>query len=256
MAKIIAVANQKGGVAKTTTALTLAQGLAARRLRVLAIDADPQGNLSDAAGADRTKPTTYHVLRGTRTITDAIQQAGGVDVIAADIDLAASERELTQLGRERVLARALEGVRDSYDYIIIDTPPTLGILTLNAFASADRVIIPVTAGIFATKGLTTLAQTIADVREFCGNPGLQIAGVLLTRYDGRSTNAKDFAAIIDQVAASIGVPVYNTRIRAGVAVEEAQARETSILATSSGVASDYNNFTAEFLDKEDKKNGY
>ena len=228
MAKVIAIANQKGGVAKTTTSAAMAAGLKKRGYSVLAIDVDPQGNLSDSCGADnKQKVTVYELLKGETSAEQSIQQLDVFDIIPANIMLAGAEQELSQIGKEQRLKERLMPIIDKYDYIIIDTPPALGILTINAFTVADEVIIPTTAGIFAATGITQLYDTIQNVRKYC-NEKVKIAGVLLTKYNPRSNNNKDMKDLTEQLANYMSAPMYNTYIRASVVVEEAQARKVDL----------------------------
>lgn len=254
MAKVIAIANQKGGVAKTTTSAAMAAGLKKRGYSVLAIDVDPQGNLSDSCGADnKQKVTVYELLKGETSAEQSIQQLDVFDIIPANIMLAGAEQELSQIGKEQRLKERLMPIIDKYDYIIIDTPPALGILTINAFTVADEVIIPTTAGIFAATGITQLYDTIQNVRKYC-NEKVKIAGVLLTKYNPRSNNNKDMKDLTEQLANYMSAPMYNTYIRASVVVEEAQARKVDLFTykNNSTVGEDYNAFIDEFLKGDNK----
>lgn len=249
MAKIIAVANQKGGVAKTTTTAALAAGLKQRGFQVLAVDVDPQGNLSDSAGADNQQEmTVYELLKGETTAEEAIQHLDIFDIIPANIMLAGAEQELSQIGKEQRLKERLSPIVEQYDYIIIDTPPALGVLTINAFTVADEIIIPTQAGIFAATGIKQLYDTIKNVRKYC-NEKVKIAGVLMTRYNPRSNNNKDMKDLTEQIAAYMNAPVFQTFIRASVVVEEAQARKVDLFSYkgNSTVAEDYAQFVEEYL---------
>lgn len=250
MATVIAIANQKGGVAKTTTTAALASALKRRGFRVLAIDLDPQGNLSDSVGADSVQaPTVYEVIRREATPQEAIQRLEAFDILPANIMLAAAEQQLPPTGRDQRLRITVGPIRDAYDYILIDTPPSLGILTVNALTFADEVIIPSNAGIFATKGIQQLALTVEEARDFAGS-SVRIVGVLLTRFNPRTNISQDIRGLTEDIALSIGVRVFGTHIRSSVVVEEAQANRTDLRAYrhSAGVVEDYERFTQEYLE--------
>lgn len=252
MAKVIAIANQKGGVGKTTTTGSMSASLKIRGHRVLAIDLDPQGNLSDSIGADTlNKPTIYEVLMREATVQEAIQRLSAFDIIPANIMLATAERKLPETGRDRRLKFSLESSKKNYDYIIVDTPPSLGILTVNALLFADEVIIPTTAGIFATKGIQQLYNSIQDARELAGSD-VKIVGILLTRYNPRAIISQDIKELTEDLAKAIHAPVYKTFIRNAVVVEEAQANNKDIFnyRANSSVATDYDEFVSEYLGGE------
>lgn len=247
MAKVITVANQKGGVAKTTTTGALAAGLTRRGYKVLAVDLDAQGNLSDSVGVDEQKPTTYELMKGTVAAQDAIQQGKAFQIIPSNLSLASADMEFTQTGREYKLRKALLPLMEEYDYIIIDTPPTLGIMTVNAFIVSDEVIIPA-SGFDGVKGITNLYTTIDTVRDF-GNQKLQIAGILLTMFNPRATidqNIKELAATIGE---HLDIQLFNTFIRSSVVVDEAKANGVDLFTYSAknNVSIDYDNFIDEYL---------
>ena len=247
---IVAVANQKGGVGKTTTAQALAAGLAERKYRVLGIDLDPQGNFSTACGAENYNvPTVYEVMKRAADIGEAIQHMkGGYDVVPANIMLAGAEQELSQTGKEHRLKEAVSVVAGNYDFVVIDTPPSLGVLTVNAFTCATDILIPTTAGIFATAGISQLNETVGSVQRYC-NPGVKIRGILFTRFNPRANISRQIKELTGQLSEYISAPIYQTYIRAGVAVEEAQANKADIFdyAGKSTVAEDYRAFIEEFL---------
>jgi len=247
---IVAVANQKGGVGKTTTAQALAAGLAERKYRVLGIDLDPQGNFSTACGAENYNvPTVYEVMKRGADIREAIQHMkGGYDVVPANIMLAGAEQELSQTGKEHRLKEAVSVVAGEYDFIVIDTPPSLGVLTVNAFTCATDILIPTTAGIFATAGISQLNETVSSVQKYC-NPGVKIRGILFTRFNPRANISRQIKELTEQLSEYISAPIYQTYIRAGVVVEEAQANKADIFnyAGKSTVAEDYRTFIEEFL---------
>lgn len=247
---IVAVANQKGGVGKTTTAQALAAGLAEKGLRVLGIDLDPQGNFSTACGAENYNVlTVYEVMKGGSSIRDAVQHMkGGYDIVPANIMLAGAEQELSQTGKEHRLKEAVAPVVGDYDAIVIDTPPSLGVLTVNAFTCATDILIPTTAGIFATAGISQLNETVISVQKYC-NPDVKIRGILFTRFNPRAHISRQIKELAEQLSQYISAPIYNTYIRSAVAVEEAQANRTDIFdyAERSTVAEDYKAFIEEFL---------
>lgn len=252
MRKIIAVANQKGGVGKTTTAGAMIAGLANRGFKVLGVDLDPQGNLSDSCGAEMyQKPTVYELLKYEEGLDSVIQKIQGFDIIPANIMLAGAEQELSQTGKEHRLKEMVSPAAENYDYIVIDTPPSLGILTVNAFTFADEIIIPTTAGIFATKGIQQLNTTIKNVRKYC-NPSVAVAGILLTKFNPRTNISKMIKELTEQLSQHIDVPIYETFIRVGIVVEEAQANRMDIFSYSgkSTVSEDYSAFIEEYLRRE------
>ena len=259
MPKIIACANQKGGVGKTTTAGALIAGLARKGYKVLGIDLDPQGNLSNSCGAEMyEKATVYELMKREVTAETVIQHASvfhdgkGFDIIPANIMLAGAEQELSQTGKEHRLKETVSPIAKNYDYIIIDTPPSLGVLTVNAFTLADEIIVPTTAGIFAANGIQQLNSTVQNVQKYC-NPNVKIVGILLTRFNQRTNIGRQIKELTEQLGTYINAPVYQTYIRNGIAVEEAQANQTDIFSYSesyskkSTVAEDYNNFVEEYL---------
>lgn len=252
MAKIIALANQKGGVAKTTTTHALAAGLANKGFKVLAIDLDPQGNLTSACGADNfTKPTVYELLKGNTDAASVIQRIHDFDVIPANILLAGAEQEIVQAGKEHRLKEAMESIVDNYDYIVIDCPPSLGVLTSNAFTFANEIIIPSTAGIFAASGIGQLNNLIKSIKKYC-NANVRIKGILLTRFNPRANISKEMKEFTEQIGGMLDAPVFNTFIRSSIAVEEAQANKEDIYTWASGstVAQDYEAFVEEYLKGE------
>jgi chromosome partitioning protein len=226
-ARVIALANQKGGVAKTTTTLNLGVALRERGRRVLAVDLDPQSNLSMSQGIDidALDVTMYDVLVQGAPITDLIQ-AREIDIAPAGIELAGAELALSAtIGRERALERALKPVRELYDDILIDTPPSLGILTINAMVVADGVIVPVQCEYLSLRGLAQLQQTLAQVQEHL-NPRARIVGILPTMYDGRTIHGREAVALLRE---GFGDLVYKTRIGKTIRFAEAPVTGKSIL---------------------------
>lgn len=222
MTQIFAVANQKGGVGKTTTAINLGTALAAVGEKVLLVDIDPQGNASTGLGIDRNQrmTTVYDVLVNEVPAEAAIlnTEIPGLDILPTTVDLAAAELELIEAkGRNKRLRRALRDIAERYNYILIDCPPALGLLTINAMVAADRLLVPLQTEFFALEGLSQLFKTIDMVKEGL-NPELEIEGVVLTMYDKRNNLSDQVAA---DVRAVLGDKVFDTVVPRNVRVSEA-----------------------------------
>jgi chromosome partitioning protein len=248
MADVIALANQKGGVAKTTTTLNLGVALHEKGKRVLIIDLDPQGNLTMSQGMnpDAIERSMFDVLVHRVPISDVIKTVE-VDIAVASIDLAGAELALSALiGRERALEKALVEVRDRYDYILIDTPPSLGLLTINAFVAADGVIVPVQCEYLSLRGLVQLENTLAMVRENL-NPRVHVQGIVPTMYDGRTLHAREAIEILEE---HFGDLIYDTRIRKTVRYAEAPVKGNSVLKydPTGPAAQAYRDLAKEVLD--------
>ncbi len=225
--RVIVFANQKGGVAKTTTTLNLGVAFKEQGYRVLVIDLDPQGNLTMSQGMnpDAIERSMFDVLVHRLPITEIIHRAE-VDVAVSSIDLAGAELALSaMIGRERALEKALLGVRDAYDFIMIDTPPSLGLLTINAFVAATGVIVPVQCEYLSLRGLVQLENTLAMVRENL-NPDVKIEGILPTMFDARTLHAREAVEILEE---NFGELVFKTRIRKTVRYAEAPVKGSSIM---------------------------
>ena len=226
-AKVIAFANQKGGVAKTTTALNLAVAFKESGHRVLAVDMDPQGNLTMSQGIDpdKVERSMFDVLVHRIPISEVIVERE-IDVAVASIDLAGAEIAMsTQIGRERSLQKGLEAVKEDYDFVCIDTPPSLGLLTVNALTAADKVIVPVQCEYLSMRGLVQLQNTLQMIRENL-NPDVELQGILPTMLDSRTVHAKEAVEILEE---NFGELVFNSRIRKAIKFAEAPVRGSSVL---------------------------
>jgi chromosome partitioning protein len=226
-AKVIAFANQKGGVAKTTTTLNLAAAFAEEGHRVLCIDMDPQGNLTMSQGIDpdTLEVSMFDVLVHDMSIREVIRRRE-VDVACSSIDLAGAEIAMSmKIGRERSLDKALREISEDYDFICIDTPPSLGLLTINALTAADKVIVPVQCEYLSMRGLIQLQNTLSMIRENL-NPDVDIAGILPTMVDSRTLHAKEAIEILEE---NFGDRVFGARIRKTIRFAEAPVKGMSVL---------------------------
>jgi len=252
MARIIAFTNQKGGVGKTTTCVNLSAFLVEMGKKVLVIDVDPQGNATSGIGMEKTGNTIYDVLCENCDISDAVLTSPikGLDIIPTSVELAGAEVELVRMpNRERLLKKHLERVRGSYDYICIDCPPSLGLLTLNAITAADALVIPIQCEYFALEGVALLINTIKLIRKQGLNPNLDIDGVLLTMYDKRSTLTELVAA---EILKFFGNKVFKTRIPRNVRLAEAPAhgKPITLFDRKCAGAVAYENLAKEFLARQ------
>ncbi|MFN2589442.1 MAG: ParA family protein [Actinomycetota bacterium] len=231
MARVLAVANQKGGVAKTTTTAALSAAWAARGRKVLAVDLDPQAALTYSLGfePDELEPTIHDVLAGRTGVADTVLTSDeGFDVAPANIDLAGDEAYLLgRTAREYALREALEDVTSRYEILVLDCPPSLGVLTINALTAADQVLIPVQAETLSRRGVAQLLSTVADIRRLT-NPELRVVGLLPTMYDGRTRHARD---VLSAMAVEFTVPVL-APVPKSIRFAEAPATGVSILSHS------------------------
>lgn len=250
MGKCFVFVNQKGGVGKTTSCINIGSYIALMGKSVLLVDFDSQGNLSSGVGVSKDKPTIYELLAGTATAQEAIKKTKvkGLDAISASIDLSGAAIELVnQERREYFLADALSSLRDSYDYILIDCPPSLGLLTLNGLAAADSVLVPMQCEYFALEGITLLLQSVKEVQKSI-NKSLTIGGVFFTMFDGRTRLSQD---VVLQVKTYFKDYVYNTIIPRNVRLSEAPSRGLPICVYDANCAGakSYEQLAREVVDR-------
>jgi chromosome partitioning protein len=249
--RVVAVANQKGGVAKTTTVHSLGVALAESGRRVLLVDLDPQASLTWACGIDpdTVERSMHEVLLRRSKAADAVQQVGGLAVLPSTIDLAGAEMHLlTKTGREYVLRKALDRIVDDYDVVLIDCPPSLGILTINGLTAAGEVLIPLQCEALGQRGVAQLMDTIEDVRSYT-NKDLQVRGVIATMFDGRTKLAHH---VVEEVRETYGLEVFDPPVPKSVKVAEAPGRGRSVLehAPSSKGATAYRELAEHIFGKK------
>lgn len=251
MIKIISITNQKGGVGKTTTTSAVAAGFKLKGYRVLCVDLDPQSNLSFSSGAETDDcPTIYEILKGEAKTSFSIQKMPSFDIISSNILLSGIELEFTQTGREFLLKEALNTVKDKYDYIFIDTPPALSILTVNAFTASDYIVIPMLADIFSLQGIAQLSETIERVKKYC-NPNLKVEGIVLTKFNKRTILSREIKGTAELIAEKLNTSLFNSTIRSSVAIMEAQTNQQDIFnyAPKNAAAQDYMDLVEELIER-------
>lgn len=254
--KTIVFSNQKGGVSKTTSANALTFGLIGKNKKVLAVDTDPQGNFSFSMGIDplNTQHTLYEALKGMCDVAKALQnRLNGVDVLSVGLEAAAADMELVSLpAREYRLKDILNTFKADYDYCVIDTSPTLGLLTMNALTAADELIIPLTLDAYGLMGINQLGGFITNIRKYT-NADLKVKGILITKYNERLNITQSLIDTVQRAADSMQAIVFNTKIRESVAVREVQATQGILFddAPKAGASQDYLQFVDEFLKMEE-----
>ena len=245
MSKIISISNHKGGVGKTTSAINIGAGLNKLKKKVLLIDLDPQANLSQSLGVIEPERNIYGALRGEYKL-QPIEIVKGLDVIPSTLDLSGAEVEMSgEAGREYILKELIDPIRSSYDFIIIDSPPSLGLLTINAFTASDSILIPLQAQYLALQGLTKLIEVVDKIKKRL-NKELRVGGVFITQYDSRKVLNRDVAETIE---AHFKDEVFKTKIRDNVALAEAPAQGLDIFRYNSKSygAEDYLKLSKEIL---------
>jgi chromosome partitioning protein len=254
--KIIAIANQKGGVGKTTTAIHLGAGIAMDGKSVLLIDIDPQGNASSGLGFSPREEAagTYDILMDDVPLSTVVRptMVAGLDMVTSDVRLLGAEVELvSMMARETVLKRAIEKLDRGYEFIFVDCPPSLGLLTLNALTASDSIIIPMQCEYYALEGLTSLMSTVKLIRERL-NPGLEIEGILLTMYDGRLNLSKQ---VRDEIGEVFGSRVFRTLVSRNVRLSEAPSfgKPVYLYDPNSRGAQNYRELTMEFLSGQNER---
>lgn len=257
MGIILAIGNQKGGIGKTTTAVNLAMSLTFLKKKVLLIDLDQQANATDTfKGKIDNTATIYDILIDNSPVQDTIQKTPSGDIIAGDPQLADIERKLAEIGREHQVKKHLSTIVKDYDYIIIDTPPNLGVMLTNALTFANYVLIPVEADRYATQGLQQFFNTVESIKEY-SNPNLKVLGIFFVKYDDRTIIAKEFRDMLPEIAQKTWhTKVFDTKIHSSIAVKYSQLEQTSLIDydASNTVSLDYAKLTKEILE-ELKKNG-
>ena len=244
---VITLINKKGGVAKTTTALALANGFSKRGFKVLAIDCDAQGNFSKASGGENDVVGIYDVLTGKEDINDAVQELECYDLIGADKRLSNIDVALNKPGREYQLKKALKNLKKNYDFCVIDNPPALNVAVANTLVAGNKAIICTSAEAFAVDGLMELSSSLDDVQEFM-NPELKIDGILITMFNPRTVIGQHQQGQLKKIAEVMKTKVYKTVIRRCNTISVSQSERKSIFNyPSSNAALDYENFLEEFL---------
>ena len=248
MATKISFANQKGGVAKTSSCLIFGQILTKAKVKVLFIDMDPQGNLSHTLGVEPNCGTIFDVLSKAKTLEDSIQKTNTGDIVCYSPSLAGTDKTLDSLGKEYLLKEALESVDHKYNYILIDSPPALGVLTINTLVASDYLVIPAQADIYSLQGINQIFLTIDSVKKYC-NAKLKVLGVLLTRFNSKTNISRELSQMIEETANKLNTKVFKSRIRECVAIKEAEACQIDLFsyAPKSNAALDYFEFIKELL---------
>jgi len=251
--KIVTISNQKGGVAKSTSALTIATAFHLMEQKVLIIDLDAQGNLTHTLKAGKAPYSIIDVLTKKVNINDAVFHTNTCDILCSSRNLGSADLQIIQTGKEYRLKEEISNLRVKPDIIIIDTPPALGILTINALTASDEIIIPAQADIYSMQGIEQVYESVQAVRQYC-NPKLRILGILLTRYNPQTILSREILQQLEKAAPQFGTKVFKTKIRECIAIKEAQAKQMDIFAydSDSNGCIDYIKFMKEYLGVKDE----
>lgn len=252
MPTIITITNQKGGVGKTTTAAALLSALSKRGARVLGVDLDPQGSLGFSLGLDIEHcKTIYDVFRGEAETQDVVSHTETCDLLPSNILLSAAELEFNKPGREFLLKTALSKITSQYDFVIIDTPPALNLLTVNAYVATDSLIIPMAPEVLSLLGVSQIKETIESVRDYY-NSRLTVLGILLNRFNPRLRLNREIMELAEQIAVQLNTKVFESKIRNSISAAEAPAHSCSVLdyAPRSNPAMDFENLCDEIVGKD------
>lgn len=253
MGKVITITNQKGGVGKTTTTQVFAAGLSERGCKVLVIDLDPQMNLTSISDKEGSSPTIYNLFKGEIEDTKNVILSTelGYDIIPGSLELAAADMEFSSINREFLLKNIIKTVKEEYDYILVDTQPALGILSLNALVAANEVIIPITPSKLASEGFIQLYKTIIAVSDY-HNPNITIKGILITMYKSTKVQMK-YIEVLETIAKELNINIFESKIRVSTAVEEFQDKTKNVLLSKNkknkNIINDFEAFIGEYLDK-------
>jgi chromosome partitioning protein len=244
--KVITIANQKGGVCKSTTAQAITEIFNRQQQKTLMIDLDPQGSLSFAVDANPNKPTIYNVLKGELKAKDILQTTFSGDILPANILLSGADLEFNTTGREYLLKEAISEIKQQYSYIVIDCPPSLNILTINALVAGNFVVIPALADVFSLQGMGQLNETIQSVIKYC-NQNLKIAGILLTKFTQRNNISQIIKEELNKITKQMNTKLFDANIRPTIALQEAQLQQKCIYeyALLTNAIEDYRNFVSE-----------
>lgn len=251
--KVISISNIKGGVGKSSTAAVLASGLVEKGYKVLVVDSDPQTNLTMCFLPEQADdaPSLYHIYAEGKRIDDVkIAVKDGFDLLIGDFALCNADMQFLKAGRLKMLNKALKNLEEGYDFVVIDTPPNLGVLSLNAFIASDYIIVPMAADSFSLKGVRLLKQSLDDVEEELDRR-IEVAGILLTRYNSRTNVSRLLENSLHSAAELLGTQVFESRIRQAVVVQESQLARENLLsyAPKASVTQDYVQFIDELLER-------